>query len=33
MYICFQAEIDQYCVALQGAGCDIAPIKYVRKWR
>ncbi|GFN96202.1 sec1 family domain-containing protein 1 [Plakobranchus ocellatus] len=28
-----EAEIDQYCVALQGANCDISSIQYVRRWK
>ncbi|ESP00794.1 hypothetical protein LOTGIDRAFT_200665 [Lottia gigantea] len=28
-----EAEIDQYCVALTEAGCDITPIQYVRRWK
>ncbi|XP_033752731.1 sec1 family domain-containing protein 1-like [Pecten maximus] len=28
-----EAEIDQYCVALQGANCDISPISYMRRWK
>ena len=28
-----EAEIDQYCVALQGANCDVAPIQYIRRWK
>lgn len=28
-----EAEIDQYCVALQGANCDISPITYMRRWK
>ena len=27
------AQIDQYCVALQGANCDITPIQYIRRWK
>lgn len=27
------AEIDQYCVALQGANCEIEPISYIRRWK
>jgi len=27
------SEIDQYCVALQAAGCDISAIKFIRKWK
>ncbi|XP_064599833.1 sec1 family domain-containing protein 1-like [Liolophura sinensis] len=28
-----EAEMDQYCVALQGANCDVTPIQYIRRWR
>lgn len=28
-----EAEIDQYCVALQAANCDISPVQYVRRWK
>ncbi|CAG5115434.1 unnamed protein product [Candidula unifasciata] len=28
-----EAEIDQYCVALQAANCDISAIQYVRRWK
>ena len=28
-----QSEIDQYCVALQGANCSLEAIKYIRRWR
>nr|KAI8761059.1 sec1 family domain-containing protein 1-like [Biomphalaria glabrata] len=28
-----EAEIDQYCVALQGANCDISAVQYVRRWK
>lgn len=28
-----EAEIDQYCVALQGSSCDISAIQYVRRWK
>lgn len=28
-----EAEIDQYCVALQSANCDVMPIQYVRRWK
>ncbi|KAK6184523.1 hypothetical protein SNE40_006984 [Patella caerulea] len=28
-----EAEIDQYCVALTEAGCDISPVQYVRRWK
>ncbi|XP_067654708.1 sec1 family domain-containing protein 1-like [Haliotis asinina] len=28
-----EAEIDQYCVALQAANCDITAIQYIRRWR
>lgn len=28
-----EAEVDQYCVALTGANCDISSIKYIRKWK
>lgn len=27
------AQIDQYCVALQGANCDISAIQYIRRWK
>ncbi|VDI04789.1 sec1 family domain-containing protein 1 [Mytilus galloprovincialis] len=27
------AEIDQYCVALTGANCEVAPITFIRRWR
>lgn len=26
-------EIDQYCTALQSAGCDLAAIQYIRRWK
>ncbi|CAL1541171.1 unnamed protein product [Lymnaea stagnalis] len=28
-----EAEIDQYCVALQAANCDISAVQYVRRWK
>ncbi|XP_046367606.1 sec1 family domain-containing protein 1-like [Haliotis cracherodii] len=28
-----EAEIDQYCVALQAANCDITAIQYMRRWK
>ncbi|XP_005093606.1 sec1 family domain-containing protein 1 [Aplysia californica] len=28
-----EAEIDQYCVALQAANCDISSVQYVRRWK
>ncbi|KAK3594147.1 hypothetical protein CHS0354_040923 [Potamilus streckersoni] len=27
------AQIDQYCVALQGSNCDITPVQYIRRWK
>lgn len=27
------AQIDQYCIALQGANCDISAIQYIRRWK
>lgn len=27
------AQIDQYCVALQGANCDVSAIQYIRRWK
>lgn len=26
-------QIDQYCVALQGANCDISALSYIRRWK
>ncbi|KAK7473630.1 hypothetical protein BaRGS_00035108 [Batillaria attramentaria] len=28
-----EAEIDQYCVALQASNCDLAAVQYVRRWK
>lgn len=28
-----EAELDQYSAALQAAGCDLAPLTYLRRWR
>lgn len=28
-----EAEIDQYCVALQAANCEISAVQYVRRWK
>ena len=28
-----EAEIDQYCVALQASNCDLTPVQYVRRWK
>lgn len=28
-----EAEIDQYCVALQACNCDLAAVQYVRRWK
>ena len=27
------AEIDQYCVALEGANCDVTAIRFIRRWK
>ena len=27
------AQIDQYCNALQSANCDIQPVQYIRRWK
>ncbi|KAI0209748.1 Sec1 family domain-containing protein 1 [Lamellibrachia satsuma] len=26
-------EVDQYCLALEAANCDLAPLQYIRRWR
>jgi len=28
-----EAELEQYSAALQAAGCDLAPLTYLRRWR
>jgi len=28
-----QSEIDQYLAALHSAGCDLAAVQYVRRWK
>ncbi len=37
-YICSnptmsQAEVDQYAASLRNAGCDLAPLSYMKRWK
>jgi len=33
LHVCVQSEIDQYLAALHSAGCDLAAVQYVRRWK
>jgi len=33
LFVCIQAELDQYCSALLEAGADLTPLEFIKKWK
>ena len=33
LFVCIQAELDQYCSALLEAGADLTPFDFIKKWK